>query len=172
MFVIVLACASTAPADSPFEPVHVTPARPPDAAKEFEEEPVFTLSSEQMSEGTVAPAIAAGVDAEAVVGPQSAEVPAATEAAPAPSAAPAPFGLAPSAQFPVRLVSTLPTAQPPRAVLGLPSGQEVVVTPGSILAEQGLIVMTVGNGRASLAKVSNAGDHANVETVELTAQYP
>jgi hypothetical protein len=172
MLVIVLACASTAPAESPFEPVRVTPAQPPEATREFEEEPVFTLSSEQMSEGTLAPAVAAGVDTEAVVGLEAAGAPAEPEPASVASSTPAPVGLPPAAQFPVRLVSTLPGAQPPRAVLGLPSGQEVVVTPGSILAEQGLIVMTVGAGRASLAKVSNAGDHANVETVELTAQYP
>ena len=121
-------------------------------------EPPLTLSSEQMAAGTVSPAAAAGVDVEALPAP------------PAPLAAPE--GLPSATRWPARLLSTLPGAQPPRAVLGLPGGEEVVVAPGSMLAEAGLVVMTIGEGRVELAEVEPAGDHAIIRSVVLTAQYP
>jgi hypothetical protein len=75
-------------------------------------------------------------------------------------------------RFPVRLLSTLPQAQPPRAVLGLPDGKEVVVSPGSVLGTEGLVVMAVMAGRVQLAVVTPAGDHAVIQSLELSAQYP
>jgi len=112
---------------------------------------------------------AAGVDTESVV-PTSPASPTTSspEAAPA---APAPVGVPAAVQWPVRLVSTIPQAQPPRAILGLPSGEERVVSPGSILAEQGLVVMSVTADRVQLAKIEAAGDHATIAPIELTAQY-
>ena len=80
-------------------------------------------------------------------------------------------GVAVSAQFPVRLVSTMAQAQPPRAVLGLPDGSEIVVSPGSVLGPEALVVMAVMDGRVQVARVRAAGDHAQIESVELTAQY-
>ena len=71
----------------------------------------------------------------------------------------------------MRLLQTLHTASPPRAALGLPGGDEVVVAPGSILADEGVIVIAVGDGMVQLAKVEAEGDHAEIETVTLTAQY-
>ena len=35
--------------------------------------------------------------------------------------------------WPVRLVQTLPDTQPPRAILGLPDGRELVVSPGTLI---------------------------------------
>jgi hypothetical protein len=73
--------------------------------------------------------------------------------------------------WPIRLVSTLPQAQPPRAIVGLPNGEERVVSPGSILAEQGMVVMSITADRVQIAKIQPAGDHARIESLELTAQY-
>jgi hypothetical protein len=138
------------------------------------EEPPLVLTSEQMAKGDGAPtlAAAAGVDLEAVltdVAPSAAAVEAAT---PAPVAAPEPMGLPPATRWPVRLLSTIPEAQPPRAILGLPSGEERVVSPGSMLAEEGLVVVSVTRDRVQLARVEPAGDHARIESFEISAQYP
>ncbi|MCK6522547.1 hypothetical protein L6R49_14040, partial [Myxococcota bacterium] len=93
------------------------------------------------------------------------------EAAPPPEAPPA-VGLPTQPAWAVRLLMTLPQAQPPRAALGLPSGEERVVSPGSMLPEVGLIVIAVGADSVQLARVTPAGDHAVVEPLTLTAQYP
>ncbi len=84
---------------------------------------------------------------------------------------PPPVGLASQPAWGVRLLSTLPHAQPPRAALGLPDGTEVIVSPGSMLPEAGIIVVSVGNNNAQLAKVTPEGDHAEIETVTLQAAY-
>ena len=147
-----------------------TPTGPAAAAPgfDFPEDPPLVISSEQMAQGDspASLAAAAGVDANALV-------PAEAAAAPAPVAAPALTAALPvTSGWPVRLVSTIPQAQPPRAILGLPSGEERVVSPGSMLAEQGLVVMMVTADKVQLARVEAAGDHARIETIELSAQYP
>ena len=81
------------------------------------------------------------------------------------------FGLPSSAAWGVRLLGTIPHAQPPRAALGLPDGTEVVVAPGSMLPSVGMVVITVGVDTVQVARVSPAGDHAEVEMVNLVAQY-
>ncbi|MDP6932520.1 MAG: hypothetical protein QGG40_06360, partial [Myxococcota bacterium] len=73
--------------------------------------------------------------------------------------------------WPVRVVSTVPGAQPPRAILGLPSGEELVVAPGSMVAEQNLVVLAVGTRTVEVAHIQADGDHANVIPMTLTAQY-
>jgi hypothetical protein len=130
-----------------------------------EPEPV-KLSSEQMASGTVAIATAAGVNVDALAGGKPGD------AIPdAPSAPPA-VGLPPQTRWPVRLVSTLPQAQPPRAILGLPSGKEIVVSPGSMLADEGLVVVAITAGQVELAQIEPAGDHAKITPITLSSQYP
>ena len=73
--------------------------------------------------------------------------------------------------WPVRLVKTIPDAQPPRAVLGLPSGKEIVVTPGTMIPEQGLVVVAIGPNRVQLGQVTSQGDHANITSITLDAMY-
>lgn len=97
--------------------------------------------------------------------------PAAEVVAPAPETLPAPVGLATQAQWGIRLLKTLPTAQPPRAALGLADGTELVVSPGSMIPEAGIVVVSVGDGVAQVAVVEAAGDHAEIETLTLHAQY-
>lgn len=80
-------------------------------------------------------------------------------------------GLATQAAWGVRLLQTMPNAQPPRAALGLPDGSEIVVSPGSMLPQAGIIVISVSADKAQLAKVEPQGDHANIETLTLFAQF-
>jgi hypothetical protein len=80
-------------------------------------------------------------------------------------------GLATQAAWGVRLLQTMPSAQPPRAALGLPDGSEIIVSPGSMLPEPGIIVISVSADKAQLAKVEPQGDHAKIETMTLFAQY-
>lgn len=146
---------------------------PVDPAFVFPTEPPLVLSSEELALGDLASgmATAAGVDTSVLdAEPAAAAAPVAV-AAPQPSPAPPAVGLPSPVQWPVRLVSTLPQAQPPRAILGLPSGEERVVSPGSILADQGLVVMAVSGNRVTLARIEPVGDHARIDTIELTAQY-
>lgn len=107
---------------------------------------------------------AAGTEAA----PEAAE--AGTAEAPAPGAREelaAPVG----SSWPVRLVSSLPDTQPPRAILGLPDGREVVVTAGSMIPDQGIVVMAIGQERVQLARISASGDHAVIKEESINAQY-
>ena len=170
---LLAACSTTPPGDNPFQPVPVAPpvsAAPVAAALEgdFTQPAPIKLSSEDMAKGTVAIAPAVDVDVDALPGEPVAAAPV---AAAAPAGPPA-VGLPPDTRWPVRLVSRIPQAQPPRAVLGLPSGEEIVVSPGSMLAEQGLVVVSVSAGKVDLAQVEPAGDHAKITQITLTAQYP
>ena len=146
-----------------------TPAASADPTFDFPSEPPLVLSSEEMAKGDLpnAMATAAGVDPTLLLGAEPAVLPPVES----PVAAPPAYGVPAASQWPVRLVSTIPQAQPPRAILGLPSGEERVVSPGSILAEQGLVVMAVTGDRVTLARIEAAGDHARIETLEITAQY-
>lgn len=72
----------------------------------------------------------------------------------------------------VRLVSTVSSAQPPRAILGLPDGAEVVVEPGTLLPEAQLVILAIGQDAVQVAEIVPAGDRARVETQVLRALYP
>ena len=114
-----------------------------------------------------APVVEAVVDVvEAVVEAVESE----PEEAPAPL--PEAVGLPSEPAWGVRLLQTLPSAQPPRAALGLSNGDEIVVAPGSMIEDAGLVVIAVGDQTVQLAKVEAVGDHAEIETVTLHALYP
>lgn len=179
---LLLACESTAPASDPFAPVSpakpaaqpADPSAPPPDNSEWKFSTALpTVSSEELQRGS-----AGALQTDLFGGPVSpGAVPRAPESAgpaAAPPAKPAPPALdtLPSDPWPVRLVATLPAAQPPRAILGLPSGEERVVAPGSILPEQGIVVLAVSRDRVQIAKITPAGDHATIDAIELTAQYP
>jgi hypothetical protein len=164
-----------------FAPVAVeAPAQATSDDMAFPTETPLKLSSEEMAKGTVAIGAAAGVDVDALPGAaadavssDAALAAAASAAPPASAATPAPaFGVPSPTIWPVRLLSTVAQAQPPRAILGLPDGSETVVSPGSMLAAQGLVVMTVTPDHVQLARIQPAGDHAAIDTIELSAQYP
>ncbi len=76
------------------------------------------------------------------------------------------------AEWGVSLVSTLIDTQPPRAVLGLPDGTEVVVTPGTFLNDQRMVVMAIGRNAVQVSRIVPQGFSARVETQNLTSLYP
>lgn len=76
------------------------------------------------------------------------------------------------AEWGVSLVSTLIDTQPPRAVLGLSDGTEVVVTPGSFLPDQRMVVMAIGRNAVQVSRIVPQGFSARVETQNLTSLYP
>jgi hypothetical protein len=55
------------------------------------------------------------------------------------------------------LVATLTSSPVPRAVLAMPSGEEIVVRAGDLLAEEGVIVMSIGVSQVELASISAEG---------------
>ena len=73
--------------------------------------------------------------------------------------------------WPIRLVKTLPETNPPRAILGLPSGEELVVSPGTMVPEHGLVVIAIGPNSAQLAQITPQGDHAAVSALTLHTMY-
>lgn len=176
-WLLLTACVPTEPSSDLLGPAY-TPAPVAAAAPTTSTDPRFTEAMELEAEREdpwIAPVAAEPVpEAEAVAEDttQAAAVPSeAPAAAPAPGSGPV-AGLPTQAEWGVRLLTTLPQAQPPRAAIGLPDGSEVVVSPGSMLPSVGLVVLSVGPDRAQLARVKANGDHAVVDTVTLTAQYP
>lgn len=187
---LLLACEAMESSGHPFAPVAVdapkvaaapapateAPAAPAGAPKagdpdwSFPAAPPEEISSEELQKKEE------GSPATDLFGNPIASAAAATAAAPTGTLIPAPVAPAvsflPSDPWPVRLVATLPTAQPPRAVIGLSNGDEKVVSPGSILAEQGMVVLSVSTDRVQLAKIEAAGDHARISSIELSAAYP
>lgn len=72
--------------------------------------------------------------------------------------------------WPIRVVKTNMELTPPRAIIGLPDGSEIVVQSGHMLPEQNLVVMSIGERVVGFAKIHAQGDHARVETLELLSQ--
>jgi hypothetical protein len=179
-------CEQIAPSGNPLEPVVAAPASAEPGSEEPEpgvetteesSEEVFSISSEDLL------AIARGEDPstpepETVAAPKESPPPVAAAPPPQPTieqpAAPTPssgWGEAVGKAWPVRLVTTVPNASPPRAILGLPDGREVVVNPGSMVPDLGLVVVAIAPNSAELARIAPAGDHATIETLTLQAQY-
>ncbi len=90
-------------------------------------------------------------------------------AALAPAPIPTPDPLAFGAQWPVRLVSTTPTAQPPMAILGFANGETVAVFPGTMVPDHNLVVMAIGQNTVEVARIAPNGDHALVAQTTLSA---
>ena len=148
------------------------------------------VSSGSPMGGAPTPTAAAGEPAaasEAGAAPTPADSPApAAPVASRPAGAAAPTAVAAPAQatsagaatlastpsaWPLRLVRALPDTIPPRAILGLPDGREVVVSPGAMLPEVGVVVMAIGRERLQVARITAQGDHAAVHELTLSSQY-
>jgi hypothetical protein len=166
------------PSGNPLAPAAVAkpipelhPVAPKAPIIEPAEEVVFTISSEDLHDA------ANGVEPvnKATAPPPPAAVAPTTPAIPTPqNMAAAPPSLDNSGQglrWPVRLVTTVPRASPPRAILGLPDGREIVVNPGAMVPELGLVVIAIAPGSAELARIVPVGDHATIESITLQAQY-
>lgn len=180
-------CEQVAPSGNPLEPVAVaveTSSVPPasgDASERVEpeepEEELFSISSEELlalANGEEAASEKPETQPEPEVPEPVAEAPLPPQPAVEQPAAPPPnsgWSDALGKAWPVRLVTTVPNASPPRAILGLPDGREVVVNPGSMVPDMGLVVVAIAPNSAELARIAPAGDHATIETLTLRAQY-
>jgi hypothetical protein len=179
------ACKQVTPVGNPLKPVAVKavsaaegPTDAPDGTL-LEDEEVFSISSEEMqavAEGKnpSAPADTQGDAAEARAPVDSAAVASAAEKVQPPPPQPKViqgWSKQVADAWPVRLVTTVPNASPPRAILGLPDGREIVVNPGSMVPDLGLVVVAISPNSAEIAKILPAGDHAIIESMTLTAQY-
>jgi len=78
----------------------------------------------------------------------------------------------PSGSWGVRLLATLHDVQPPRAVIGLPDGEEIVVQPGTFIEAHRLVVIAVGRDVIQLSKVTPQGFYAKVETQTIQSLFP
>ncbi len=187
----VVACEPTEPSQNIFEPVQIaepTPEPPTtsvpatddiDPEWDVAEDANFVIESSEMGSDQDGDADD-GVPVEeaneqAAIAPVSGDTPDlnTTSAAP-PAATPtaaAPADGASAEGWPLRLVSTVHQAQPPRAILGLPDGRELVVTPGDILAEEKIVILAIGDGIIQVAEISPNGDHAEIASRTLTSQY-
>lgn len=176
------ACESMQPSGDPLAAVPVmaavegTSSIPNGGADPRFQDDLFEAGSEDLQ--TTPKGEAGGGKAEVQVG---AAVKPAAEPTPAPSqeaATQTPSAVASTAvapggtmAWPVRLVRTHLDEQPPSAVLALPDGRRIVVSPGDMVPERGLVVMAIGKERIQLAAISSRGDHATVVPMELSAQY-
>jgi len=188
----VVACEPTEPSQNIFEPVQIADPTPePMAASvpasddldpewDVAEDANFVIDSSEMGSDQDDDAADEGVpvepaDEQAAIAPVSDDTPDQNKPSAAPPVATptaaAPADGASAEGWPLRLVSTVHQAQPPRAILGLPDGRELVVTPGDILAEEKIVILAIGDGIIQVAEISPNGDHAEIASRTLTAQY-
>lgn len=120
-----------------------------------------------------------GADPSAMPAPAPAPVPAPAPAEAAVAGAPM-MGMAPpvwnagqplEGSWGIRLVAVVTGVQPPRAVIALSDGTEVVVQPGDMLPEARIVVMAVGANAVQLAHVSPEGFYASVRTETIASLY-
>ena len=69
--------------------------------------------------------------------------------------------------WPLRVVKTETDLTPPRAILGLANGEEVVVKAGTQLPNEQLVVMSIGKKGVVLARIVPTGDHVQIENITL-----
>ena len=154
------------------------PTPEPDAAPE-ETEP---HSGHGDDHGTASEPAPAPEPASEVVQPAVAEVPAevteeSTSAAEASPDAPKDADSTGTAQisvannWPLRLVKTMPETNPPRAILGLPTGEEIVVNPGTMIPAHRLVVTSIGPRTTDLVLIEPEGDHTAISSISLQTQY-
>ena len=77
-----------------------------------------------------------------------------------------------SAAWGPRVLTTLSSLEPPRAVLALPDGSERVVRPGTLLPEIGGVVIAIGRDVVELSEVREQGVYASVHTRTIPALIP
>ncbi len=183
--VLLLGCEQVPSSGKVFQPVAVAqPTSPaPRAAEVDGTEPLVPGEAPPADDADAPPEVAAEDLLARMVGLTPAEV---THPEPEPvvdSAPPIPVPVQipawdPSAPPPeasswgVRVLSTIVDMQPPRAVIALANGEEVVVQPGTMLPEARLVVMAVGRDQVQLAHVAPNGPYATVDTVTVAPLLP
>ena len=191
---VLTACEPMQPSGNPLAAVSVQPGvagagASSDVDTRFSDEEPFEMSSEDLSSksstsagggasttkvgAAAAPAAASGGAASApepVSAPNPQPQPVAQTASQA-AVQTAAVSAAATMDWPIRLVRTHLDEQPPSAILAMPDGRRIVVSPGDMVPERGLVVMAIGRERVQLAAIRSSGDHATVAPMELTAQY-
>ena len=186
--VCLMACEQMDPSGDPLAPVDVSntgatkpspEAQSADADEETQSTDMpFRISSEELQaaagaieEGSSPEDALANATGEAVAEVKDPAEAEAAEVETEEAAAPATALSEASGEWPIRLVVTMPNTQPPRAVVGLPDGREIVVTAGDLIPDIGMVVMSVGATSVQMAKVTAAGDHAQIANFTLSAMY-
>lgn len=163
------------PAPPPPPPVEVVKeeVKPEPAAPVAEAEPA--AAEDEMSPEELL-AVSMGLDPAMVAKPKDAPVaPQVGDPVPvtAPAARPAwTPSTPPQGSWGVRLVGTMSDAQPPRAILGLGSGEEIVVEPGSFVVGERVVVTAIGRDAVQIARVTPDGDRVRIDAETLTALRP
>lgn len=67
----------------------------------------------------------------------------------------------------IQLVTSIPEAVPPRAILALPDGKEIVVKPGQMVPDVGLLVLSIDKDQVEISRVEAAGSRATVHNEVL-----
>lgn len=188
------ACQSVQPSGDALPPTHPrprpveeAPAKAPEPKLEPKAEPAgaeepkveATPKADAMSDAELL-AIAMGVDpatvkpaappAPAPGSPAALPLPVAPEVA-TPAVAPWTPGTRLEGSWGVRVVSIVADAQPPRAILGLPDGKEVVVEPGAFIDSEKLVVTAIGREAVQVAHVVPVGDRVRIEDRTLQPLY-
>ncbi len=169
-----VACESMAPSGHPFTPVSTQASQPSEAPPkqnddwQFPPEEPAVVPLEQEDTTTLNEPTVRDQDLEVQVEPAAPLDVSAPERAVVSTSqqgsAPATTG------WPLRLVATVPGAQPPRAILGLPDGKELVVSAGTMIPSANIVVVAVGQSTVDLAQIIPAGDHAVIRSQTLLAQ--
>ena len=72
--------------------------------------------------------------------------------------------------WPIQVMKVMPEFHPPRALVSLPSGQELVVSAGKMLPEHNLVVMSVSKAGVDFVQIDANGDRAKVKPLRLVPQ--
>jgi len=70
---------------------------------------------------------------------------------------------------PIKLVAAVPNAAPPRAILSLSDGKEIVVKPGQMVPLIGLVVLSIEANKVEIMRVVTEGNVATMRTEVLEA---
>jgi hypothetical protein len=177
LLTLIAACEPVEPRGGSMPPREPPPKPDPVEAVEVSAPPVVAAPVEPPApaEAETTPPAEAMSDEELLAAAMGIPLPPKKEDAPLPVAgAPATAPWTPAAPAPswgVRVVSIVADAQPPRAILGLGDGREIVVEPGTFVPEERVIVMAIGAEAVQIAHVEPAGDRSRIDTQVLTPMY-
>ena len=65
-------------------------------------------------------------------------------------------------------MTAIPQASPPRAILSLPGGKEIVVKPGEMVPSAGLVVLAIEADKVEISWFETQGNRATVHNEVLT----
>lgn len=176
---LVAGCIEEMEPGSPFEPVVIPPCECPVCPEVEEEAPAEEETADaQAEEETPEESTEDDAVEEVVSGDpfqqafEEKEEAAVPEETAVPDTNGWPEGLPAAAGWGVRLVSVVPGAVPPQAVLGFSDGSNQVVKAGDLIPSAGLVIVAIGVERVQVVQVTPAGDHATIESKELSSMYP